>query len=143
MASHGFFPALRALAMASIPFPERLSGLRPTAVNQVLQEVRKAPVRGTSARVARCADNPIRRRRRTLSRRRARPCATAAPAIPTTRESRPCACAVAEKLNREQGLSYDPDREILITDGATLGVCAALGALVDATRTCLAARPDL
>jgi aspartate aminotransferase len=39
--------------------------------------------------------------------------------------------AVAEKLRREQGLSYDPDREILITDGATLGICAALGALVD------------
>ena len=38
--------------------------------------------------------------------------------------------AVAAKLEREQGLTYDPDREILITDGATLGVCAALGALV-------------
>src|SRR5262249_46741626 len=38
--------------------------------------------------------------------------------------------AVAEKLRREQGLTYDPDREILITDGATLGLHAALGALV-------------
>ena len=28
--------------------------------------------------------------------------------------------AVAEKLLREQGLSYDPASEILITDGATL-----------------------
>ena len=36
--------------------------------------------------------------------------------------------AVAEKLRRDQGLSYDPDREILITDGATLGLHAALGA---------------
>ena len=35
--------------------------------------------------------------------------------------------AVAEKLQREQNLSYDPDREILVTDGATLGVCTALG----------------
>ena len=26
---------------------------------------------------------------------------------------------------------YDPDLEILITDGATLGVCAALGAIVE------------
>ncbi len=43
--------------------------------------------------------------------------------------------AVAEKLQREQGLSYDPDREILITDGATLGVFVALGALVDDKRT--------
>jgi aspartate aminotransferase len=39
--------------------------------------------------------------------------------------------AVATKIEREQGLSYDPDREILITDGATLGVCTALGALVN------------
>ena len=38
--------------------------------------------------------------------------------------------AVAEKLQRDQGLTYDPDREILITDGATLGLYAALGALV-------------
>ena len=38
------------------------------------------------------------------------------------------------KLEREQGLRYDPDREILITDGATLGVCAALVALVDHRR---------
>ena len=46
--------------------------------------------------------------------------------------------AVAEKLKREQGLAYDPDREILITDGATLGVCTALGALVEriATSSC-------
>ena len=50
--------------------------------------------------------------------------------------------AVAEKLKREQGLSFDPDREILITDGATLGVCAALGALVDQADR-LAAGPDL
>ena len=42
--------------------------------------------------------------------------------------------AVAEKLKRENGLAYDPDDEILITDGATLGVCAALGALVGPER---------
>jgi aspartate/methionine/tyrosine aminotransferase len=38
--------------------------------------------------------------------------------------------AVAEKLQHEQNLAYDPDREILVTDGATLGICTALGALV-------------
>src|SRR5262249_41909117 len=30
----------------------------------------------------------------------------------------------------DQGLTYDPDREILITDGATLGVSTALATLV-------------
>jgi aspartate/methionine/tyrosine aminotransferase len=38
--------------------------------------------------------------------------------------------AVGERLERDYGLSYDPDREILITDGATLGLATALGVLV-------------
>jgi aspartate/methionine/tyrosine aminotransferase len=37
---------------------------------------------------------------------------------------------VAERLARDHGLEYDPDREILVTDGATLGLCIALAALV-------------
>jgi aspartate/methionine/tyrosine aminotransferase len=49
--------------------------------------------------------------------------------------------AVAEKLEREQGLRYDPDREILITDGATLGICAALGALVQSDVTVMLPDP--
>jgi len=39
--------------------------------------------------------------------------------------------AVAERLARDHGLHYDADREILITDGATGGLCAALGALLE------------
>jgi N-succinyldiaminopimelate aminotransferase len=38
---------------------------------------------------------------------------------------------VAEKLARDYGLSYDPGREIHITNGATCGLSAALGALVE------------
>jgi aspartate/methionine/tyrosine aminotransferase len=38
--------------------------------------------------------------------------------------------AVAEKLSRDNGLSYDPEREILITDGATAGLSTALAVLV-------------
>ena len=38
--------------------------------------------------------------------------------------------AVAEKLARDQGLHYDPDSEILITDGATCGIALALAALI-------------
>jgi aspartate aminotransferase len=40
--------------------------------------------------------------------------------------------AIAARLLRDQGLHYDPDREILVTDGATGGLCAALGALLEA-----------
>jgi aspartate/methionine/tyrosine aminotransferase len=49
--------------------------------------------------------------------------------------------AVAARLAHDHGLSYDPDREILVTDGATLGVCAALAALVDDSKTVLLPDP--
>ena len=38
--------------------------------------------------------------------------------------------AIAEKLRRDNGLTYDPATEILVTDGATFGIYAALGALL-------------
>lgn len=39
--------------------------------------------------------------------------------------------AIAAKLARDNGVSYDPDSEILVTTGATLGIHAALTALLD------------
>ena len=39
--------------------------------------------------------------------------------------------AIAGKLARENGVSYDPGSEILVTDGATLGIHTALMTLVD------------
>jgi aspartate aminotransferase len=39
--------------------------------------------------------------------------------------------AVAEKLTRDNAVTYDPAREILVTTGATMGLAAALMALVD------------
>jgi aspartate/methionine/tyrosine aminotransferase len=39
--------------------------------------------------------------------------------------------AIAVKLARDNGLSYNPDSEILVTTGATLGIYAALTALLD------------
>src|SRR5215510_14045119 len=39
--------------------------------------------------------------------------------------------AVAVKLARDNGLSYDPGSEILVTTGATLGIHVALMALLD------------
>ena len=39
--------------------------------------------------------------------------------------------AVAAKLQRENGLTFDPASEILITDGATLGIHAALMSLIN------------
>src|SRR5262249_54445653 len=39
--------------------------------------------------------------------------------------------AVAGKLLRDQGLTYDPSREVLVTDGATCGISTALAVLVE------------
>ena len=39
--------------------------------------------------------------------------------------------AVADKIERQSGLRYSADSEILVTSGATLGVYTALAALID------------
>ena len=115
--------------MADILVDDRVSRLRPTAVNRALQAMRKLEAEGRSL----------------VSLMRGQPDTPTPPhiveaAIRSMRDGRTGYAdnrgepalrrAVAEKLRRDQGLSYDPDREILITDGATLGLHAALGALV-------------
>jgi aspartate aminotransferase len=116
--------------MNSTHLSSRVSALRPTAVNAVLQEVRQLQAEGhdlvslmrgqpdtpTPAHIVDAAQRALRDGRT---------------GYPDNRGEPALRRAVAEKLRREQGLTYDPDREILITDGATLGLCAALGALVE------------
>jgi aspartate/methionine/tyrosine aminotransferase len=48
--------------------------------------------------------------------------------------------AVASALLRDHGLKYDPDAEILVTDGATLGISTALAAIASPGDDIL--RPD-
>jgi aspartate/methionine/tyrosine aminotransferase len=112
---------------------DRLSQLRPTAVNRVLQNVRRLDAEGrslvslmrgqpdtpTPGHIVEAAIRSLRDGRTGYADNRGEPALRR---------------AVAEKLRREQGLAYDPDREILITDGATLGVYAALGALIGPDR---------
>jgi aspartate aminotransferase len=126
--------------MPYVPFAERVSQLRPTAVNRVLQEVRRLQAEGrslvslmrgqpdtsTPAHIVEAARKALRDGRT---------------GYPDNQGEPPLRLAVAAKLKREQGLTYNPDREILITDGATLGVCAALGALVNGRRTVLLPDP--
>lgn len=112
------------------PLPERFHHLRPTAVNQVLREANDLQAKGRSL----------------VSLMRGQPDTPTAPHIieagikalrdgrtgyPDNRGEPILRRAVAEKLQRDQGLTYDPDREILITDGATSGIFAALGAVLD------------
>jgi aspartate/methionine/tyrosine aminotransferase len=50
---------------------------------------------------------------------------------PDNRGERPLRQAIADKLARENGVTYDAEAEILVTTGATLGIHAALTALLD------------
>src|SRR5271155_2603808 len=126
--------------MAYVPFADRVSQLRPTAVNRVLQEARQHQADGdplislmrgqpdtpTPAHIVEAATRSLRDGRT---------------GYPDNQGEPALRRAVALKLKRDLGLAYDPDREILITDGATLGVCTALGALVDQNKSVLLPDP--
>ncbi len=107
----------------------RAAALRPTAVNSVLREVRQLAEAGkdvvslmrgqpdtpTPAHIVEAACAALRAGRTGYADNRGEP------------ELR---CAVAEQGEGKAAHRYDPEREILITDGATCGICTALAALV-------------
>ncbi|MGP0064097.1 MAG: pyridoxal phosphate-dependent aminotransferase [Isosphaeraceae bacterium] len=119
--------------MNEISLAERVSHLRPTAVNRVLQKVRQLEAEGRSL-VSLMRGQPDTPTPTHIVEAAVRSLRDGRTGYPDNRGEPALRRAVAEKLRREQGLSYDPDREILVTDGATLGVCAALGALVGSGR---------
>jgi aspartate/methionine/tyrosine aminotransferase len=107
-----------------------VAALQPTAVNRVLAEARRLQGQG----------------RALVSLMRGQPDSPTPPAIveaamkalrdgrtgyPNNQGEPGLRQAVAEKLARDNGLAYDPDREVLVTDGATGGLAAALGALLE------------
>jgi aspartate aminotransferase len=109
---------------------ERVAGLRPTTINRVLAEARQVQQSGrtlvslmrgqpdfsTPEHVVEAAERSLRAGR------------TAYADIQGESVLRE---AVAEKLARDNGASYDPAREILVTDGATCGISTALAVLVE------------
>src|SRR5439155_2889322 len=108
---------------------ERVGALRPTAVNRVLQEVQQLQAEGRTlvSLMRGQPDTPTPLFIVEAAEKALRDGLTGYPdnqGEPTLRQ------AVAEKLWRDNDLTYDPDREILITDGATGGIFAALGALI-------------
>jgi aspartate aminotransferase len=115
--------------MNPAPLATRVAELRPTAVNRVLEEVHRYQAEGKTALslMRGQPDTPTPPHIIEAAFRSLRAGRTGYPdnqGEPMLRE------AVAEKLVRAHSLSYDPRREILITDGATAGVCTALAALV-------------
>ena len=107
-----------------------LAVLKPTAVNSVLAEVRALQADGrkvvslmrgepdfaTPAHITEAAIKALQSGRTTY---------------PDNRGEIGLRTAVAAKLQRVDGVSYDPASEILITDGATLGIYAALMTLLN------------
>lgn len=108
----------------------RVSRLQPTAVNRVLREVRALQSAG----------------RQLVSLMRGQPDSPTPPHIvaaielalhagrtgyPDNQGEPALRQAIADSLSRRHGLDYDPQNEILVTDGATLGISVALGALLE------------
>ncbi|MDQ2944930.1 MAG: aminotransferase class I/II-fold pyridoxal phosphate-dependent enzyme, partial [Acidobacteriota bacterium] len=110
--------------------PGRASQLKPTAVNSVLAEVRAIQAQGhrvvslmrgepdfpTPSHIVEAAIGALRAGRTSYPDNRGEPLLRR---------------AIASKLQRENGVVYDPDCEILVTDGATLGIFVAVMALLN------------
>ncbi len=109
---------------------DRISALKPTAVNSILAEVNRLRAEGreifplmrgepdlpTPAHVVAAAESALRRGRT---------------GYPDNRGETGFRRAVAEKLRRDNGLEYDPATEILATTGATFGIWSALTAILN------------
>lgn len=109
---------------------ERLAHLKPTAVNAILAEVREIQSQGRKV-VSLMRGEPDFPTPEHIVEAAIRAMRDGRTGYPENRGEYELRKAVAEKLERETGLIYDPGHEILITDGATLGIYAALMALVE------------
>jgi aspartate aminotransferase len=108
----------------------RTAALRPTAVNRVLEDVRRYESGGRKAvsLMRGQPDSPTPVHIVDAAERALRDGRTG---YPDNRGEPRLRQAVAEKLLRDQRLTYDPDDEIVITDGATCGLALALSAVLE------------
>lgn len=116
--------------MNPTPIAARVGELRPTTINRVLAEARQLQQDGrslislmrgqpdtpTPAPIVEAAERALRKGRT---------------GYPDNQGELSLREAVAEKLVRDNALTYDPGREILITDGATSAISTALAVLVE------------
>ena len=106
-----------------------IEGLRPTAVNTILGEVRAAQAAGRSL-VSLMRGEPDLPTPRHIVDAATRALADGRTGYPDNRGEPRLRDAVATKLARDNGLTYDSATEILVTTGATFGIYAALMALL-------------
>jgi aspartate/methionine/tyrosine aminotransferase len=118
---------------AEWPLADRLAGLKPTAVNAILAEVRECQEqlksRGESL-VSLMRGEPDLKTPGHIVEACTRALANGRTTYPDNRGEKGFREAVAVKLERDNQLRYDPATEILATTGATLGIYAALMALI-------------
>ena len=113
----------------AIALSGRLSGLKPTAVNAILAEVRDLQAQGKNL-VSLMRGEPDLKTPAHIVAACTRALANGRTMYPDNRGERVFREAVAVKLERDNQLRYDPGTEILATTGATLGIYAALMALI-------------
>jgi len=108
----------------------RVAELRPTAVNTVLSEV-KAVQAGGRALVSLMRGQPDTPTPEPIVETACRALRDGRTGYADIQGEPALRQAVAAKLARDNALTYDPAREVLITDGATCGIATALGALIE------------
>jgi aspartate aminotransferase len=108
----------------------RISDLQPTAVNAILAETRIAQAQG-KALVSLMRGEPDFPTPPHIVEASVRALRNGRTAYPDNRGEKIFREAVAQKLERDNRLKFDPSTEVLATTGATLGVYAALMAMLN------------
>lgn len=108
---------------------DRIAALKPTAVNAILAEVRALQAQGKKT-VSLMRGEPDFRTPAHIVEACNRALANGRTGYPDNRGEIRFREAVAVKLQRDNGLHYDPGKEILATSGATFGIYSALAALL-------------
>lgn len=114
----------------SIAPAERIASLRPTAVNQITQQMRDLQAQGRNI-VSLMRGEPDLATPAHILEAAAKAMRDGRTGYPDNRGEKSFREAVALKLDRDNGLRYDPATEILATSGATLGIEIALAALIN------------
>jgi aspartate aminotransferase len=108
----------------------RISDLQPTAVNAILAEVRIAQAQGKPL-VSLMRGEPDFPTPPHIVEASIRALRNGRTSYPDNRGEKVLREAVAQKLERDNRLKFDPSNEVLATTGATLGVYAALMAILN------------
>lgn len=107
----------------------RLAGLRPTAVNTILADVREVQATGTQV-ISLMRGEPDFRTPPHIVEEAERSLEDGRTSYPDNRGEQRLRAAVTTKLERDNRVTYDPQTEVLVTTGATFGIYAALAALL-------------